>query len=152
MQSTLTRRKPEKLNVMSSRIRKGPASLFASLCHSNGFLSQTGRCLTLSLLLLGENRIVERPIRIRLVKSTEVKTARPFASSDGTLSFAAYMLPQGYEADAEEFDGKFLFDVDSIPLTVSKMDVVEITSTGAEEIVRSRPSDFLRKALSRFRN
>ena len=98
-----------------------------------------------------KNRFVEKAVRIRLVKSTEVKTACPFASSDGTLSFTAYMLPQGYEADAEEQDGKFLFAVDSIPLTVSKTDVVEITSTGTEEQKRRGPADFVRNAFSRLR-
>lgn len=80
-----------------------------------------------------------------------MKTASPFASSDGTLAFTAYMLPQGYEADAEEFDGKFLFDVDSIPLTVAKKDVMEITGTGAEQNRRRRTSDAIKGAFSRFR-
>jgi len=101
--------------------------------------------------LEGENRFVEKPVRIRLVKSTEVKTARPFASSDGSLSFAAYMLPQGYEVDAEEQDGKFLFAVDSIPLTVAKRDVMEITATGIEQSRRKGPKQVIKDALSRLR-
>lgn len=100
----------------------------------------------------GKNSFVEKSVRIRLVKSTEVKTACPFTSSDGTLSFTAYMLPQGYEADAEEHDGKFLFAVDSIPLTVSKRDVEEITSKAPDTHSRSGPADFVRKALARIRS
>ena len=103
------------------------------------------------IFLESENRFVEKPIRIRLVRSTEVKTASPFASSDGTLSFTAYMLPKGYEADAEEHDGRFLFDVDSIPLTVAKRDVMEITATGVERNRRKGPTEVIKEAFSRLR-
>ena len=61
------------------------------------------------------------------------------------------MLPQGYEADAEEHDGRFLFDVDSIPLTVAKKDVMEITATGVEQSKRRGPTEVIKEAFSRLR-
>ena len=108
--------------------------------------------LTRNLPLDSENHFVEKPVRIRLVKSTEVKTACPFASSDGSMSFTAYMLPKGYEADAEELDGKFLFNVDSIPLTVSKRDVEEITSKAPDSNLVNGPAGLVRRAFARMRS
>jgi hypothetical protein len=46
----------------------------------------------------------------------------------GDRQRARYLLPAGFEADAIESDDEFVMDVDSIPVSVPKHAVQEITT------------------------